>query len=102
MLSSLKCIAHKGDPVWEAVWEAVRGTETTETTGRRAWEALTHHYISLISVKIRKRWRWIERVGVSPISANLRRWQAMRGGRLGEDKPTPQQLTGFASRSIGA
>jgi len=95
MLSSLKWIAHKGDPVWEAVWG-------TETTGRRAWEALTHHYISLISVKIRKRWRWIERVGVSPISANLRRWQAMRGGRLGEDKPSPLLWTGFASRSIGA
>src|SRR2546428_13360719 len=25
-----------------------------------------------IGVKLRKRWRWIERVGASPISANLR------------------------------
>src|SRR5437870_4103505 len=32
MLSSLKCIAPCGNPVWG--------------TGRRAWEALPHHYIS--------------------------------------------------------
>src|SRR5205823_1598696 len=78
----IPCINETREAVREAVWEAVRGTETTETASSHAFLVIASHgWGHALTAATDARF--------APISAALKRWQAMRDARLGKDQPSP-------------